>query len=395
VATFYWLGVAILVYTYIGYGVLLAMLIFWRRWWQSRRPLSVPVAGTAFEAEPAVALIVAAYNESAVICEKAENSLALDYPPARLKLLFVTDGSDDGTDELLRPFTRIELLHQPERIGKIASVNRALAGLTAPILIFSDANTLLNQDAIRAIVRHYQNADVGAVAGEKRVRSRDRDTANATGEGLYWRYESFLKRLDSELYSVVGAAGELFSVRRDLYEPVESDTILDDFVISLRIAAQGYRVVYEPGAYALELPSASLAEEFERKGRNCAGGFQAMVRLSSLLNPFRHGLLTFQYVSHRVLRWSLAPLALLLILPLNLYLAWQQGALYTWLLGGQLLFYLMALLGWYLENKQLRLKLLFVPFYFTLMNAAVYAGFYRFITGRQSVLWEKARRQNL
>ena len=209
---------------------------------------------------------------------------------------------------------------------------------------------------------------------------------------IYWKYESYLKRKDAELYSIVGAAGELISFRTELFQDLEEDTILDDFVATLRIAAQGYRVAYEPAAFAAELPSATTQDEMKRKIRICAGGWQAMQRLSFLLHPLRYGILSFQYISHRVLRWSLTPLLLLLLLPLNVYLHLTIGSVYSMLLAGQLLFYGLSMLGWLLESRKIRLKAFFVPYYFSMMQVAVFAGFARFLKGSQQATWEKAKR---
>ncbi|MEO1653260.1 MAG: glycosyltransferase family 2 protein, partial [Bacteroidota bacterium] len=210
--------------------------------------------------------------------------------------------------------------------------------------------------------------------------------------GIYWKYESWLKKMDSELYSVVGAAGELFSIRKSLFIEVEPNAILDDFIISLRIAQQGYLVKYEPQAYSVEMASSSVEDEIKRKVRISAGGIQSIIWLKDLLNPIKHGILSFQYISHRVLRWTLTPLALAFVLITNLILAYGTNGLYDYLLVLQLGFYLLALLGWLLENYKIKIKALFVPFYFTMMNVCVYLGFLRFLRGRQSVVWEKARR---
>jgi len=206
-----------------------------------------------------------------------------------------------------------------------------------------------------------------------------------------------LKKWDAELYSVVGAAGELFAIRTELFEKVEKDTLLDDFIISLRIAMKGYTIQYDPEAYAIESPSANVKEELKRKIRIAAGGIQSIVRLKPLLNIFKYGLLSFQFISHRVLRWTLAPLSLPFIFLLNFYLAWQIGLdhwsnLYTLLFYAQVLFYVMALTGWYLENRKISLKILFVPYYFFVMNYAVFAGIVRYFKGQQTVNWERAKR---
>lgn len=384
----FWVLVATIFYTYIGYGIFLFLMILVKRLQKSKNS---QIENTQIF-EPKVAHVIAAYNEKDCIEEKVANSFLLDYPKDKLETIFVTDGSNDGTTELLKKHDGITVLHQAERKGKIGAINRVMPLVTAPITIFSDANAMLNPEAIREIVRWYRNSQVGAVAGEKRIRSMKSDKAAGAGEGIYWKYEAALKRMDAELYSVVGAAGEIFSLRTNLFETLEPDTLLDDFMISLRIAQKGYRVMYAPEAYAIESPSSSIKEELKRKVRICAGGIQSIVRLKALLNPFRYGILAFQYVSHRVLRWSIAPLSLLLMIPASYLLMGMYGGIYTVIFVGQMMFYLLALLGWYLENKQISIKVFFVPYYFFIMNLAVYMGFVRYMKGKQSVLWERARR---
>lgn len=214
-----------------------------------------------------------------------------------------------------------------------------------------------------------------------------------TGEGLYWRYESFLKQLDSDFYSVVGAAGELFSVRKNLYEPVDAQVILDDFIISMKVAAKGYKVVYEPNAYAMELPSFSMKDEQKRKVRIAAGGFQAMKLLRPYLSAVRQPRLYFLYVSHRVMRWIVSPLALLAAFIANALLyAFQQGPMYAILFWAQVTFYALALAGAFLPTPLKSLKMLKLAYYFVFMNLSVMQGFIRSQRGSQSSIWEKARR---
>lgn len=384
----FWVCLGLIFYTYIGYGLLLMVLLKMKRLFSAsdKKKFSKAYA-------PTVTLLVAAYNEEHDIEQKIKNSLALDYPAEKLHLLFITDGSNDRTPQIVTKYPAVELLHQPERRGKIAAVARAMPYVKSEITIFTDANTMLNREAIRNIVRHYQRPEVGAVAGEKQVQSPEEDAAAGAGEGFYWKYESTLKRWDSELYTVVGAAGELFSIRTPLFEHVPADTLIEDFYMTLRIAQRGYRVVYEPEARAVEPPSADSREELKRKVRIAAGGIQAIVRLKALLNPFRFGILSFQYISHRVLRWTLAPLALLVLLFSNIALALQGIFFYELLLAGQLLFYACALAGFWLESRKMKVKVFFIPYYFFLMNYAVYAGFVRYLRGQQSVLWERAKRQ--
>ncbi|MBW4890931.1 glycosyltransferase family 2 protein [Mucilaginibacter sp. HMF5004] len=384
-----WLSLFIVVYTFVGYGILLYIIIRIKRKVKGM-PKQIPVD---MDTLPTCTLVVAAYNEAGFIKEKIADTLKLKYPAGKLKLLFVTDGSDDGTPEIIAAYQQIQLLHRPGRMGKIAAVHRAMESVDTEITVFTDANTFLNPDALINICRHYADQTVGAVAGEKRVHVEENADASSAGEGFYWKYESALKKWDSELYSVVGAAGELFSVRTNLYKPVYPDTILDDFMISMLIAKQGYRIVYEPTAYATETASANVSEELKRKVRIAAGGIQSILRLKSLLNPFA-SVLNFQYVSHRVLRWTVTPFFLILAFVLNFLIARNaEATFYQILFVAQIMFYLMAFLGFILEKRELRIKILFIPYYFCVMNYAVLAGIIRYYRKNQSAVWEKAERR--
>ena len=396
----FWILLFGVFYSYFGYGILLLFCVRIKRLFAEKKNTAFPTFDDA--SLPSVTFFVAAYNEERWIDDKIKNSLALNYPKDKIHFFFVTDGSTDATPDRIRVYqktsnsqphteggAKIELFHQPQRLGKIAAVERVMPYVKTPIVIYSDANTDLNPDAIRNIVRHYNDASVGAVAGEKRVQMSGE--ASGAGEGFYWKYESLLKKWDSELYSVVGAAGELFSLRTELFFPVEKDTLIEDFVMTLRVAQKGYRVVYEPEAYAVEGHSADVKEELKRKIRISAGGLQAIWRLRDLLNPFKYGILTFQYLSHRVLRWTLSPIALPIIFIVNIFLA-QESGLYQALLICQIFFYAMSLLGWVFEQYKVKVKLFYVPYYFSMMNYAVYRGFFRLISGRQSVVWEKSKR---
>jgi cellulose synthase/poly-beta-1,6-N-acetylglucosamine synthase-like glycosyltransferase len=386
----FWVFLFIIFYSYMGYGILLFLIIKIKR-------LSGFTKHPAVEDsyEPEVTLFVAAYNEKDYVDEKVKNFFSLNYPQEKLKQVWITDGSDDGTPDLLRKYKGVEVYHENKRGGKIGAMNRGMQFVNTPVVIFSDGNTILGKNSVREIVRLFKDPRVGCVSGEKRIRSKDADTAVA-GEGLYWNYESTLKKWDAELYSVVGAAGELFAIRTELWQEVEEDTLLDDFIISLRIAMRGYTIQYNPEAYAIEAPSANVKEELKRKIRISAGGIQSVIRLRPLLNIFKYRILSFQYISHRVLRWTLAPLSLLLLLPVNLILALDSGMspqnIYTLLFYGQVLFYLLAMTGWLLENRKMRMKAFFIPYYFFIMNLSVYLGFGRYIKGKQTVQWERAKR---
>lgn len=342
---------------------------------------------------PSVSFIVAAFNEQDCIEAKILNSLGQDYPADKIEFIFVSDGSSDLTATLIAGYPQIKGLHDPRRAGKPAAMHRGILHATGEILIFSDANTVLNKDAVRNITRHYRFPETGGVAGEKRVLAETADGKQVgEGEGLYWKYESFLKKIDSDFYSVVGAAGELFSVRKDLYEPVPPNAILDDFVISLKVAQQGFRIIYEPAAQASELPSFSIKDEQKRKVRIAAGGFQSIVMLRGLLAFWKHPRLSFLYISHRVLRWAATPFCLVIALVSNIALVLvSEHKLFSALLICQAIFYGMAITA-KLVPAFGRNKLFKLPYYFVFMNVSVIQGFFRFLRGEQSILWEKAKR---
>ncbi len=387
-----WFLIFLVFYAYLGYGILLYALVRVKRLFTAKKEKRYD------DYEPEVTLFVAAYNEKDYVDAKVANSLDMDYPAHKIRQVWVTDGSDDGTPDILKKYAAqgVEVYHEPARGGKIGAMNRGMKFIATPIVIFSDGNTMLGKESVRRIVNLFKNPKVGCVSGEKRIYTKELDAAAGT-EGIYWKYESKLKKWDAELYSVVGAAGELFAIRTELFQEVEKDTLLDDFIISLRIAMKGFTIQYDPEAYAIETSSANVKEELKRKIRIAAGGIQSIIRLSPLLNIFKYGILSFQYISHRVLRWTIAPLSLPVIFVLNAWLGYSYGLLntanlYSWLMAAQILFYLMAMLGWYLENKAVKIKVLFVPYYFFIMNYAVILGIRRYFKGKQTVNWERAKR---
>ena len=372
----FWLFLFIAFYAYIGYGILLGI---WVKFTPKRlRPTRLDT--------PEVTLLIAAYNEKDYMPDKVENCRLQSYP--NLKIVFVTDGSTDGTEDWLRQQDGIQVFHQPERRGKMAAINRVMREIQSPITVFTDANTWLNPEAIEKLVAHFADPSVGVVAGEKRIRQENQATAEV-GEGLYWTYESKLKTWDAQVFSACGAAGELYAIRTHLFEELESDTLLDDFVLSLRIVMKGFRIAYEAEAYAAESASLNSQEELKRKIRICAGGFQSMVRLHPLL--WNYGVFSFQYVSHRILRWTLVPFSLPLLLVLNALLV-KAHPIYAVLMVGQMGFYSLAFLGWLAEKRGRKSKLLSIPYYVVMMNYAAWAGFFRYQKGKQSVVWEKAQR---
>lgn len=384
---FFFLSLLIVFYSYVGYGILIWLLLKLKKK-EGNGNDSVPYTS------PIATLIVAAYNEEEFIRKKIENTLQLDYPTEKLKIIFVTDGSLDNTGKIVEEYPRIMHLHENARKGKIAAIKRAMAYVDTSIVIFSDANTFLNKESILKIVSHYQDPEIGGVAGEKKISVDRNETLAGTGEGFYWKYEAWLKKLDSDFYTVVGAAGELFSIRTELYEHPGNDTLLDDFVISLTICKKGYRIIYEPGSYAIESPSNSMKEERKRKIRICAGAFQSMRRLKSLLNIFKYPKLSFQYISHRVLRWAICPFLLPIIFILNLLILISSTSyFYNTMFLLQVLFYTLALWGWIFSLTNKRFTPAYIAYYFLFMNISLYYGFIKYLQKRQSVLWDKAERK--
>ena len=374
--TFFWLCLAIVVYTYIGYGIVLYLLVFIKRLATKAKPL----ADISDDCLPEVTLMVCAYNEEDIIAEKMANTHLLDYPADRLHLVWVTDGSTDNTNTLLSAYPEVEIVYSPERRGKAAALKHGIKEVKTEIVMMTDANTMLNPGAVREIVRLMQDPKVGCVSGEKKVMAKSDSDEAAQGEGLYWKYESSLKRLDGELYSAMGAAGELCVIRRQLMTDIPDDTLLDDFIISMEIVRTGYKIAYTSKAYAMEYGSADLHEESKRKRRIAAGGLQSCWRLRSLMNPLRYPVVAFQFVSHRVLRWTITPVCLFALIPLNTILVLSgEGIIYTVIWVLQILFYASAAAG------------LRISKYFVFMNLNVFRGM-AYLFNNTSGMWEKAKR---
>ena len=376
-------------YCYIGYGLLAMIIIYCRRILLPRQKKS-----SSSEVIP-VTIIVTVYNEEKLLIQKIENTLSIKYPEDKLHLIFITDGSSDSSEKIVKQYSSILSMHQQGRKGKYAAIKRAMQQVRTPVVVFSDANTMLNRDCIKRITAHYIYENTGGVAGEKKIISNKNVSAVGQAEGLYWKYESFMKKLDASLNTVTGAAGELFSIRTALFKEMDDDLILDDFVTSMQICLQGYKIVYEPKAFATEMPSASLFEEEKRKVRISAGAYQSIGYLKECLNVFKHPLLSFQYISRRLLRWTFCPVMLFVLLITNLIIAVDQYStvLFTLIFYGQLTFYLFAFAGWILVRSGKGAGLFTIPFYFVFMNYCLVKGLVKFVKGKETVLWEKSLRQ--
>lgn len=381
----FWLCSFIVFYTFFGYGIIIWIAVKIKE----RRcpPETFPVE----EEYPDVTLLIAAYNEEDIIEEKMQNCLSLKYPKDKLHIVWVTDGSTDSTPELLSAYPENTVLHTPERSGKTEALNRAMKSVETPFVVMTDANTILNEDSIYLIIRKFDNTKVGCVAGEKKVLSIG-DNAAAT-EGLYWKYESFLKDLDDRLNSAMGAAGELIAIRRELWKDIPAGTLGDDMFISMGVIRKGYKIAYCKDAYAMERPSADITQERKRKVRLAGCAVQNVITLRDLMNPFKYGLSAFQFVSHRVLRWVLTPSCLILLLLSNLIMVFLGAPIfYHIVLLLQLLFYLAALAGMILDKRE-KAGILRVPYYFLFTNFTTFAGVGYLVRNKGNAAWEKARRK--
>ena len=371
----FWCCLFIVFYTYLGYGMLLYILVRIKRALCKRKTHYHDPSFT-----PDITLMICAYNEEDIVDEKMANTRQIDYPKDKLHVMWVTDGSSDKTNERLSLYDDVTIVFSPERRGKTAALKHGIKEVKTDIVVMTDANTMIGNEAIRVIVDHMRDPKVGCVSGEKKVMARSDSDEAAQGEGLYWKYESTLKRLDSELYSAMGAAGELCVIRRQLMTDIPDDTLLDDFIISMEIVKKGYKIAYTSNAYAMEYGSADLHEESKRKRRIAAGGLQSCWRLRSLMNPLRHPVVAFQFVSHRVLRWTITPVCLFALVPLNTLLVLSgEGIVYTiiWIL--QILFYASAAAGVRISK------------YFIFMNLNVFRGM-AYLFNNSTGMWEKAKR---
>lgn len=378
----FFVALGLIFYTYAGYGIVLRIAALFKQE-RTFEPVKEPRI---------VTIIIPAYNEKAVLEEKIRNTLQLNYPATHREILLITDGSNDGSEKMFSNLNEVHHLHLPERQGKTAAINRAVKLAKGELIVLTDANTLLHADSLQLMVRKFDNPKVGGVSGEKRVQQHASRQSSTGNEGLYWRYESQLKKFSAKFYTIVGAAGEFFSFRRNLFQPIPPDTILDDFVLSTSLLKQGYIVDYESEAYATESPSIRIRDEFSRKVRISAGVFQMLTRQTFLFNPFFHTAVWFQFISHRFLRWTVAPVCLLACYIISAILGMEGYTAYGIFFYIATGFILWALIGWIFRNRKFSIPGFFIPFYFFMMNVAVVVGLWDFIRGRHSVLWKKAER---
>jgi cellulose synthase/poly-beta-1,6-N-acetylglucosamine synthase-like glycosyltransferase len=336
---------------------------------------------------PRVALLVSAYNEAALIRAKASNTLQLDYPPDRLECLFGLDAPSDDTPELLAQIqsSRLSVHHFDRRRGKLAVLCDLVRRTSAEILVLTDANTMLDRNCVRNLVRHFVDPRVGAVSGEEiRVVAAGTDPG---AESLYWRYESALKLLESRLNCSLGGNGAALAVRRSLFRP-QKQSIVEDFQIPMEIRFRGHRVVYDPEAVAVEEIAPTFSSQFARRVRISAGNYQTLFHHPEYLNPFQ-GFLSFSFLSHRLLRW-LVPMFLVAAFLCSIPLATRFDLAIP--LALQCLFYGMAGLGYWRRKNNKPAGLMAAPLYFCSMNLALVLGLVRYLSGRQSLAWSATPR---
>jgi len=395
----FWLSVLFILYVYLGYPLVLALLARIRR-----KPVEYPsYPQDGFAGLPKVTLLIAAHNEQDVIAAKLENTLALDYPKEHLQIIVAADGSDDRTVEIVKSFEPrgVEFSYQPERRGKMAAINRAMSKVRHEIVLFSDANNLYAAETLRELMKPFSDPKVGAVSGSKNILRSDGALTKA--DGLYWRYESYIKEQETRLGSCTGVSGEILAVRYGLYQSPPDRVINDDFFIALAILRQGYRLVYRPTARSFEHSSLTEEDESTRRSRIVAGRYQAMLMSLQFL-PWRNPLLVWQIISHKFMR-PFVPLAMIMAFVANLlafvipsasfgneilYLSQPYGTIMLFL---QALFYLLAWLGNVLKGRGAIGKALYMPAFLVNSNLSAVRGLVSFLAGRQTSLWKRARRR--
>jgi poly-beta-1,6-N-acetyl-D-glucosamine synthase len=372
----FWLSILLLAYVYVGYPALAWL-----------RAALIPKRHRVDAVEPTVTLIVVAHNEEQHVGPRLDNVLALDYPRHRLEIIFASDGSTDRTVERARRYEAegVAVRAFRRRRGKAAVLNDVTPSARGEIVVMADARQRFRRDALRALVNDFADPTVGAVSGELIITTKTAGGGVARGVGFYWRYEKFIRRNESRAGSTVGVTGAIYAIRRELFEPIPEDTILDDVVIPLHIVRRGYRVLFESKAQAFDEASAMARQEFVRKVRTIAGTFQLFSRETWLFDP-RRDRVWLEAISHKGLRLA-TPLLQSTALAANIALAGEWP--YGWLLAAQALFYVAALGGLVQHRGRRSIFFLTLPYTICLLSCATIVGFVQFITGRQKATWDR------
>ncbi len=379
----FWGAVSFCLYAYLGYPILLGLMGLVRH---RTYPQNLAYA-------PRISVIIAAYNEAGVIKDKLDNVLLQGYPPEKLEIIVASDGSDDGTNEIVAAYAQtspqVKLLALPRR-GKAFALNSAAASAQGDILVFSDANAMLDPDALAYLVCGFEDAEVGGVAGNQRYTRSDKTGGASLGETLYWRYDRWLKALETQVGNAISADGALYAIRRELYVPITDPAATDDFAISTRVVTQGRRLIYQPNAVVSEATAGSSSREFRRKARIINRGLRSLFGLGQFLYPWHGGFYAVQLISHKLMR-RLVPLALPVVFLANIVL-WPRHLLYRLILVAQLLVYGLGLVGFALRNTgRGKIRLVYIPYYFCQANVAALLGLYWFLRGQRIALWQPQR----
>lgn len=377
-----WASLILIVYVYLGYPLLIFA-------WSRTKHEHATDSELPDAARPSVTLIIPAYNEERWIRRKIENALALDDPPDRMQILVASDGSTDETVKIAREFERfgVEVAAFPTRLGKQEMLNRLVPTAAGEIIVATDTHAMLEPEALRKLLRHFPDPGVGGATG-RRICIVQKQSVPSMGEGLYWRYESWIKESESRLHSCLGAHGQLYAIRKSVFPHVEK--VGEDFFIPMKVIADtGLRIVYEPLAVAAIPAAATLRVEFERKARAHVSFLLTIPMLKKLFLPWGSPV-WWQYLSHRVLRMAVPP-ALLILLVSSAVLA-PQGSFYLSAFLLQVIFYALAAIGGVLAGHGLRPKVLYVPFYFTFVNAALALALVRWPARKYDYAWQRTER---
>jgi len=378
---FFWASVGLIAYVYFGYPALLFLLSRWRK-------VQSPLRRDDFE-EPTVSLIIAAHNEEQVIAQKLENSLVLDYARDKLEIIVVSDGSTDLTPKIVRDYRdqNVLLVDLPQNVGKACAQNEAVKETSGDILLFTDANVSLQQDAIRRLVRHFQDDAVGCVIGRVTY-TNEAETGVSQAEGIYWRYELFLRHKESRIGNLVAGSGPIMAVRHCIFESLDPG-ISEDFVLPMKAAIKGYRTVYEPEAVSEErLFQVTAQDMLKTRIRTTTLDTRSVFLCRAILNPFRYPLHSWGLISHKILRWKI-PYFLIVLFIVNLLLA--DHPLYRLTMALQMVFYALAVVGYLWQEKGKPPRVLGIPFSFCLVNLAALVGVALFVLGKKAGQWSPIR----
>ncbi|MFC1632014.1 glycosyltransferase family 2 protein [Candidatus Omnitrophota bacterium] len=374
----FWIAFLVILYTYIGYPLLLMFFV--------RLKQRETLRDDGFV--PSLSLIIAAHNEEKVIGRKIEKTLELNYPKKKLEVIIASDASEDRTDEIVQGFSKegVVLVRQHQRRGKTAAQNLAVGVAKGEILVFSDATTVFKKDALKKLVRHFINPSVGCVAGrEKFIKSRHEISQEAS---FFWNYELFLRSQESKFNSLISVSGCIFALRKELYKPL-GDGLIEDFALPLQVVAKGYRVAYAEDAIGYERAAKDTKSEFTRKARIVSGAIHVVYTMKHLLNPLRYPLLSFQLISHKILRW-LAPVFMIVLFISNIGLLFENG-LFLLLGLAQIGFYGLGLAGYFLQIRHKLPKLLKIVYHFCVINFSAILGIVNFLKGDRRVIWQPVR----